>query len=1294
MNNVSEQLLSAVDILVNKAVSGLKFDKTIQAEIYQIVNLNTGEYKIKYTGGIVSAFANDPKVQYKVGEIVYVTVPEGDFSNKKIISSSVTTQTLSYSQMMELQNSIIEVSPNFLPNDLKGGVVAGAPETSDLSYQILYSGFEDGLFQQYSKDFQYIQIESSFLTQFYSEHNQGNYGLEIEFFTKSGNEVTYKLDLSSFNGDPYSFSVYSPQSLVIKAQVGYLTGIKSVKLFEENFVYDKYVENGEVTDRENRTVANIFAKDLSLKFVEIRDLTDNFYYLDISTPQGKVFTNNINSIDLVGRLIYQGENIINSKTCVCYWYERDLSIIIGHDLYDKNAGVGWKPIESTDFATLTIKQSEVAHQKEYKLVVIYNDSVVMTDQIILSNLLSSYNFELRQMTVGEEIQLQIINNKDNEELLGDWYLSYPDGSYSLLDERKNSIVITNLLVYSTVNFYCGVYNKQQSEIIGILQHTITSSESEDDITISYDGEDSFRYDANGDVTIEDAEKERTLQVSLVWRDGTGTSYRVEWIGPDGNDITNQRYTPSQSMIENLWVDNSNILHYTIKQKYKVNYNNNVITVKIITIDGKEYAFKKEILFLKDGDQGTNGTTYIATIRPYNTSNGQKLSGLNPLIYRNNNFQNTLPLRCYVYKDGELINDNAKYELEYKWTGINISLINESRNDVKYAQGYTISAAPYVKVQVSINDRMNGRKYDIYCSYPIDIAVDFADSEIGKINIDSIPSYVKYTSSGINPSFYSNNISFLYDNKDYSNYITSLTTNILAIEEDDGFYYLKPASSFIFEDNSIALLKCSYGNKYLLHPIMFYLDTYGNEAINGWDGTSISIDEDKKEYIFAPQIGAGEKDSANRFTGIVMGKDSGQDKIGLYGYQAGVNTFGLMQNGKAFFGAKTGGGQIVIDGTSAVIYGGGDGSKIGGEASNGMTITLANLNPSNPSKSNAIKIGAGVFQVMYDGSVTATEATVSGTIYALKGKIGSTTRNSSDGWTIETNRLYSGSGSTYVELNSQTATNTTSPTNNNDFAFWAGSSTATSAKFSVSKSGLITAKEGNIGGWKLLSNKLISNSGKVGLASSGTYRFWSGADTGTGETNNPTFSGGTYFWVNSSGEMSCRNATVRGKIEADSGYIGSWIISNNRLQSEDGSIYLSTSGGLKVGDNFRVTQSGNMTVKNANITGSIDATTLYCENGTIGGWSIGEDYISAGGTILKDNGNIYTLWGRIGLVEGADDAGTTYNFGLQATGGHKSIILYAPRNIALRADNWIILNGNTLQCTVPKENQIGIYARFA
>jgi len=44
-------------------------------------------------------------------------------------------------------------------------------------------------------------------------------------------------------------------------------------------------------------------------------------------------------------------------------------------------------------------------------------------------------------------------------------------------------------------------------------------------------------------------------------------------------------------------------------------------------------------------------------------------------------------------------------------------------------------------------------------------------------------------------------------------------------------------------------------------------------------------------------------------------------VGLYGYQDGISSFGIMENGTAYFGRADRGGRIWIDGYNAWIYGG-------------------------------------------------------------------------------------------------------------------------------------------------------------------------------------------------------------------------------------------------------------------------------------------------------------------------------------------------------------------------------------
>jgi hypothetical protein len=45
---------------------------------------------------------------------------------------------------------------------------------------------------------------------------------------------------------------------------------------------------------------------------------------------------------------------MDEETCECKWFERDVSVLLGSDLYDKNAGVGWAPVTASESNTLTL----------------------------------------------------------------------------------------------------------------------------------------------------------------------------------------------------------------------------------------------------------------------------------------------------------------------------------------------------------------------------------------------------------------------------------------------------------------------------------------------------------------------------------------------------------------------------------------------------------------------------------------------------------------------------------------------------------------------------------------------------------------------------------------------------------------------------------------------------------------------------------------------------------------------------------------------------------------------------
>ncbi len=180
----------------------------------------------------------------------------------------------------------------------------------------------------------------------------------------------------------------------------------------------------------------------------------------------------------------------------------------------------------------------------------------------------------------------------------------------------------------------------------------------------------------------------------------------------------------------------------------------------------------------------------------------------------------------------------------------------------------------------------------------------------------------------------------------------------------------------------------------------------------------------------------------------------------------------------------------------------------------------------------------------------------------------------------------------------------------DFLRWTGTA--------LELAGAITATSGTIGGWTISSTELSMTNGsyKVGMSSSGTYKFFAGTN------------GAPEFKVGQDGSLTATNATIVGYIEASTGVVGGWTIGATTLSSSNialnntGTIVAGTSDDVVIisaadasyriwvgnatsgSASFRVTKAGVLTATGATISGSITAT-----SGTIGGWTINSDYLS-------------------------------------------------------------------------------------
>lgn len=1282
MNKFSEQLLSAFEVAMDEKLSKLQYDKTIQAVVESIENADTGEYKVKYKEGIISAFAQDPKETFKVGDGVYVTVPEGDFGNKKFISHRITNNSLSTGQYKDLAETIIDVSPNF--SEL-GLVYKGyAPGQN---YWRLIAGYEDSQTQitnalanlpdpilTYLNAYEYVKIQAEFMTTLDKHHTQGSYGVELRLTNTQGESIPYYLTFSDFTGDPYHLATWTPQSVVIKLPRDTVKGLAGIFFWEKNF--DDNV--GEPQQ------PNIFMRNLSISFVEKVDLTQDPYYLAVMSNGGLAF-NGDNPITLTGRIINYGQEI-SPANCIYQWFKRDLGVTVGSDNYDKRVGWGWAPIDGATTNTLTVTAESVAGQQSYNLLVVFNSTIVLTRKITLtkSEIPVVIEQKIKVENNEEKLVLELVkkNSSDTNTYTGDWYYLDTDGTQKSIGEKSvESNDITHHLYYSPMTFYCSVY--KQNTYLGEISYIMRNMESSEDVSVVFVGESRFAYDANGYINIYDAELERTLTPQIVFNNGVITSSVViDWLDFNGNIISKNvdENIITDSMIKSVWVEivdsSTKILHYKISNIFQ-DYpsKNNSFKIRISTQDGQVYTFDKEIVCIKTGDPGTNGTKYSSLIKVVTNSNNpyKFVSSTSSTIRK-------VLLQCDVYRESELL-DPEQYSID--WQAFNLAkiVITGHENQIQVYANNNIRRR-YVKVTIKI-----GTETTLYNFFGVDSCTvnDLYEEHLEDLSV--LPSYIQYDSNGKYPQVRRRIPEIAFDPSVLQSVtITSNGTLIQVPDEQNNFVVqdeFTPDPDDVQTFIGMIMLTCAKvagGLVYIYHPVPAYINTYGNEAINGWDGHQLDID-DHGQYVFAPQIGAGVKNSDNTFTGIVMGKDSQQGIIGLYGYNHGTNTFGLMDNGQAYFGTNK--GKITIDGTNATIKGGG-----GGDSSSGMTIDLYG----DDSEDLAIKVGNGNFSVNYGGIVTAKGATIDGHLYALDGKIGSASKTSSDGWTITTNRLYSGSGTGHVELNSNTSSDS-------NYSIWAGADTPNGSreKFSVKRDGTvfmqeatvkgtITATGGAIGNWTINTNSISSSSGtdyslksgvdyftnqglttgkvtstKVqrvynyqGISSSvASFQFSTAAGSLTYYSNPSNFyipyielnSKGAYailvgassaskasLYITHSGVIKADNAIITGTITASSGAIGGWIIGEKQLSSGTVHLYSGTEEDYKFGSSYYRIWSGHTTPAKSNF------------------------YLTSNGTVRMVNaysyGNIYAKAGYIGCTYTTNDDGSITSSGGWAISDNK------------------------------------------
>ena len=233
--------------------------------------------------------------------------------------------------------------------------------------------------------------------------------------------------------------------------------------------------------------------------------------------------------------------------------------------------------------------------------------------------------------------------------------------------------------------------------------------------------------------------------------------------------------------------------------------------------------------------------------------------------------------------------------------------------------------------------------------------------------------------------------------------------------------------------------------------------------------------------------------------------------------------------------------------------------------------------------NGIALGAGNFIVNSNGAVTAKNLAITGGSIKLGGTTSNPVFNVTNSGAVTASNLSITGGSISIK------------NANNAVAF------------SVTNRGVITATSGTVGGFTLSATSLKNTNTStmaytVGLnapasPTATSIAIWAGSASGS--TSSP-------FYVDYSGKMKASNADISGTISSTDGSIGGFTIKNGKLYktkdsmtSTSSGVYIGTDGiALGVSTNsksaFQVTSSG----------------VLTATSGTLGGWTIGSNYIAA------------------------------------------------------------------------------------
>lgn len=902
-NEYAENIMQAMDTIIQERLNKLSFDRTITSKVISRDEKDDNLYWVSTETMKFQARASGDQ-KYSRDEEVYVLIPEGNYNNEKVITGSrINNIEKAYNKLRYMSTKTNFVEHNIL--DLSGDIEINTNENSiNNAIEVDY-----GTNKPFKYNLPIEQLGVSFkldtLNLFKQEEPEqsGQYAISIEFFDDNGNELYKKINEVSeytiysteLTGNPYAFDENFTHFMLLPFTMENITQIQKIKI--------KFIQ---FNDFDNSNIS-IRLSDVQLHF-GFEKGSENIGKSQLILPSGEdniYRTNRYFDKTLYLQWIYGNKiyNYLNSPSL------EDISIY-EIDVFRYQDGYGNKGYYQDD----TGETVDNINQKlwNWNRVVIDDNKSFEINIRLARPSMPYYNYKviIRYKVKGEENwsyveipQFKFISNTNTQPPvtvsssgLNFTFLPGDNGIYDFYSSngRATDLSLINKTYQITVSL---AEDDSDYSFWKEVKPTITWKYLENAMLIDVKQEDnvlsyrlaSSRFQSNMKLECEveylyNSNKVKLNgQVVLQFGDfkssGTNYSFNIHFDKISDDDLTiPTKLTPSED---------GDIIKVTATLKKYVDINN-YVNLDINTTNLKwEWVFPKKGEVWKCSEPDTLQILESKTVKyETNTYPEKGPSSLNIYLQYT---ENSVPEKNYGILKATL----SDYELE---NGITTSFVDYLIIPIGLPEFNAITG-PSELIYKSLSTEIEHLQTTKYGLYPLDNQGKYNNNIITwqLNNEDANDDHPEgWGGTGVNAKFKLFSFTEQFTNEEEKNE----TITRYSLNYPDYAPTTLPQVGIYVKAGSQNLWS---------QPILVIQNTWSNQWVNNWNG-DLTLDEDNK-VVAARSIVAGSKNGLNRFTGVKVGYAPG-DQIeeftgtGVYGYKNGVNMFRLTDQGELFIGNTT------------------------------------------------------------------------------------------------------------------------------------------------------------------------------------------------------------------------------------------------------------------------------------------------------------------------------------------------------------------------------------------------------